>query len=219
MNRNRLQPLRTIGAAFAVAIAIACADMSGPGESASLGLNARTGDDSAACDITVSGTIWRFSGTGDSASDTLGRLVPLPGARVEFFFIAPLPQDTIPRDSVPRDSVPRDSVPRDSVPRDSVPRDSIPRDSIGHDSTSLWARAIRGSVADSAPGRDTTHRPPARPDGSATSRGNGTYSVTGLCPGIYRVEVREPGTGRTITTWIVVRNDIPFLNFAFPPKR
>jgi hypothetical protein len=204
MNRNRLQPLRTIGAAFAVATAIACADLSGPGQTASLGLNARTGDDSAACDISVSGTIWRFSGTGDSASDTLGRLVPLPGARVDFFLIAPLPQDTIPRDS---------------VPRDSVPRDSIPRDSAGGDSTSLWARAIRASVVDSVPGRDTTHRPPARPDGSATSRGNGTYAVTGLCPGIYRVEVREPGTRRTITTWIVVRNDIPFLNFAFPPKR
>lgn len=214
MNRNRLQPLRTIGAAFAVAIAIACADMTAPRQPAAIGLDARNGGDSEACDITVSGTIWRFSGAGDSASDTLGRLVPLPGARVEFFFLAPLPQDT-----VPRDSVPRDSVPRDSVPRDSVPRDSIPRDSVGGNSASLWASAIRASVADSGRGRDTTHGPPARPDGSATSRGNGTYSVTGLCPGIYRVEVREPGTGRTISTWIVVRNDIPYLNFAFPPKR
>ena len=215
MHRNIFQPLRTLAALGIAVGAIACADRAGPTGLAELAADASNRKaDSASCDLSVSGTIWRYSGAGDSASDTLGRLVPLPGARVEFYWVAPLPRDSVPRDSVPRDSVPRDSVPRDSVPRDSVPRDSG------------FARAlsIRAAAGDSGRGGngggvDTTRGPARQPDAKGSSRGNGTYSVDGLCPGVYRVEVHEPGTRRSISTWIIVRGDIRHLNFAFPPRR
>ena len=211
MQRKPIPSFRTLATAAAAVTVIACADFTGPTTpGATLQADARA--DSASCDITVSGTIWRFAGSGGSPGDTLGRLVPLPGARVEFYYLAPLPQDSVPRDSVPRDSVPRDSVPRDSVPRDSTPYDT------------LFARtlAIHASVADTSHGGrgpDTTRGPAQQPDAKGTSRGDGTYSVDGLCPGIYRVVVEEPGTKRMISTWIIVRADIPYLNFAFPPRR
>lgn len=221
MQRKLIPSLRVLAAAAAVVTIIACADAADPTSPSTLQNEAGARADSASCDITVSGMIWRYAGRGDSASDTLGRLVPLPGARVEFYFVAPLPQDSVPRDSVPRDSVPRDSVPRDSVPRDSVPRDSTRNDT-------LFARAFAMSSA-AAPdtgrgsgnggGVDTTRGPARQPDAKGTSRGNGSYSVDGLCPGVYRVVVNEPGTQRSISTWIIVRDDIPYLNFAFPPRR
>lgn len=211
MQRKPITPLRTLAAAAVAVAAIACADFSGPTTPATLQADARA--DSASCDITVSGTIWRFSGSG-SGGDTLGRLVPLPGAHVRFYFLAPLPQDSVPHDSVPRDSVPRDSVPRDSVPRDSTPGDTL----------FLRALAVRGAAAPDTMhgggrGPDTTRGPAQQPTAKATSKGDGTYSVEGLCPGTYRVEIDEPGTKRSISTWLIVRNDIPYLNFAFPPKR
>ena len=210
MQRTLFPQLRTIALVAVSAAAVACADMSGPSGPAALNL-AGNGDSSStgACDITLSGTISRFAGTTDTSSDTLGRLVPVPGARIEFFRIGPLPPDTIPHDSVPRDSVPRDSVPRDSVPRDSTHRDTM-----------LFARASLAAHGVSGAAADTSHgRQPTQPDGRATSRGDGTYSVGGLCPGVYQVVVHEPGTNRTIATWIIVRGTIPYLNVAVPPRR
>ena len=205
MQRTLIPQLRTIALVAVAAAAVACADMSGPAGPASLNLAAKNGDSSSsgACDITLSGTVSRFAGTTDTSSDTLGHLVPLPGARLEFYRIGPLPQDTFPHDSVPRDSVPRDSVPRDSTPGDTM----------------LFARAALMAHGVSAAAADTSHGgQPVQPDGRATSRGDGTYSVSGLCPGVYRVIIHEPGTNRSSTTWFIVRADIPYLNFAFPPR-
>ena len=219
MQRKPIQPpprLRVLAVAAATAIAIACAETTAPRDPAALGLDANKRDDSSACNLTVSGTVWRFAAI-DTTRDTLGRRDPLPGARVELYFVAPLPPDTVPRDSVPRDSVPRDSVPRDSVPRDSVPRDSVPND------TMLYARAALGSVAASgvsAAAADSGRGGrPSQPDAKGTTRGDGTYSIRGVCPGVYRVDVHEPGTNRTVTQWVIIRYDTPYLNFGFPPKR
>ena len=224
MTRNRIPSVRrfrTLALVAAAAASVACADRVDPTSPASLGLDARAGNDSAACDLTVSGTVSRFSGAGDSTSDTLGRRVPLPGARVALYFVAPLP-----RDSVPRDSVPRDSIPRDSVPRDSVPRDSVPRDSVGGDSLGLRAPALRAARApgDTAGGRDSSRGPVARPGEArpvaiATARGDGTYTLRGVCPGIYRIEATEPGTGRSAFTYVIVRGNVSNQNFTFPPAR
>ena len=199
-----LPPLRTLAVAAAAAIAIACADMTAPQRPATLGLDAKARDDSGACDLTVTGHVWRFAGVSDSSRDTLGRLLPLPGARVELYFVAPLPPDT----------VPNDSVPRDSVPRESVPRDSVPNDTMLYARAALAAPGVRAAVADSGRGGPAT-----QPDAKGTARGDGAYTIRGVCPGLYRVVVREPGGDRTITTFVIIRHDTPYLNFAFPPKR
>lgn len=207
MHRSIFQPFRTL-AALAIAVgAIACADRTEPTGPAALDVDGAgdTRADSNACDLTVSGRIYRWSGVSDSASDTLGIPVPLPGTRIEFYFVAPLP----------RDSVPGDSVPRDSVPRDSVPRDSMPRDSIG-DSLSLRGLFVRAAAApDSARGGQK----PVRPTATATSRGDGSYTVRGLCPGIYRYEIHEPGTMRYSFNYVVVAGDITDLNAVLSPLR
>lgn len=204
MQRNPIPQLRTLALAAAAIAAVACADLTGPrGPAQNL---AAKGKDSASCDLTVSGTVTRFAGRGDSASDTLGRRVPLPGAHISLFFVGPIPPDTVPRDSVPRDSVPRDSVRRDSVPHDTM----------------LYARAlsVRGSATDTSHGGGNGgNGGHATPAASGASRGDGSFTLRGLCPGIYRVEVSEPGTSRSIATFIFVRGNVSNLNLVFPPSR
>lgn len=209
MHRSIFQPFRTI-AALAVAVgAIACADRADPTGLADLAADAgNRKSDSASCDLSISGRIFRYAGVSDSAGDTLGVRQPLPGARIEVAFLRGLPSDTVPRDSVPRDSVPRDSVPRDSVPRDSVPRDSVP----GGDTLTL-----RGSFA--AAQRDTSRGPAPKPTATAVARGDGSYAIDGLCAGYYRITIHEPGTGRSIFLDVALRRDMANANWTFAPLR
>jgi hypothetical protein len=202
MIRNPMQPLRTLAATALAVVAIACADRAGPTALASINAGDKKAD-STKCDLTLKGTIRRYAGAGDSASDTLGRRVPLKGARIELYYAGPLPVD----------SVPRDSVPRDSVPRDSVPRDSVPRDSSHNDSLHLRGLAVRGAAA------ADSSQAPLQPAAKATSGNDGTYTLKHVCPGIYRVQIYEPGTGRSLFTFIIVRGDMTGLDWTFPPAR
>jgi hypothetical protein len=207
MYRKHIPSLRTLAGVAIAVTAIACADRAAPTALADLRAGGATARDSARCDLVVSGRLLRFTGV-DSTRDTIRpRLVPVPGGKVELYRIAPLP---------------RDSVPRDTIPRDTIPRDTIPRDSVGGDSLGLRGLVLRGSRADTAggPGRDTTRGPARQPDYQATTRGDGSFSIEGVCPGIYHIVYSEPGAnGVSTTNVIVIRGDVRNITATLPPRR
>lgn len=217
-----MKPIIRLALLAATAAAVACADDASP--TAAVDLLSKQGIDSTKHgSYAIRGLVLRYSGAGDSASDTLGTLVPVAAALVEAWRIG---------DAFP------DSMPHDTVPKDTVPHDSVPGD------TMLWA--ARGAVQGGVYGNAVTTRPRFASAADTTVHGDsgigggigggsdrpvlasvahtdaqGAFSLERLPSGTYRIDVTPRGSAWVYAwTVVVVRDaDVDGVRFTLPPER